>query len=281
MSSSDINDVANFLILEKNYSISHRQLQKILYFSQGFYLSQYGEPLFESNMDAWKFGPVNPSIWGRFKNFGGNCLYVSDELSTVTLSDTKKQFLIGILASFLVLGETMLIDMSHTDYPWGRNYIQGFNKVIDKSLIEDYFKEFDSQEEYIKAAKVKVEFSQLLTQRKAYLSSLDQIGDNWISGGAVAPTKEICTACKQFLHDFERNLFSRYAAPKIPKLIMGPIPTGGVGIELYLSDINLYVHFHNNKQIEISIETNGEFMEYDIALDAFSEEIGLFLERIA
>ncbi len=72
MSSSDIHEVANYLIRESQIGITHRELQKLLYFSQGFYLAQYGEPLFSENMDAWQHGPVNSSIWGRFRQYGYN-----------------------------------------------------------------------------------------------------------------------------------------------------------------------------------------------------------------
>ncbi|RJG36725.1 Panacea domain-containing protein [Motilimonas pumila] len=281
MSSSDIHEVANYLIRESQIGITHRELQKLLYFSQGFYLAQYGEPLFSENMDAWQHGPVNSSIWGRFRQYGYNCLDVAEDASTATLNDSKKQFLAGILSSFLVLGQSNLIDMSHTDYPWERNYIQGRNNLIEKDLIHEYFNNFDSKEQYIEISKEKVEFSRLIAKRKSYLSSLDQIGDDWISGGAAAPTKEICIACKKFLHTFERDLFAKHAAPNIPKLLLGPIPTGGVGIELHLEDKNIYLHFHNNSQVEVSIEVADSFNEYDISLEEFSEEVGMFLEGVA
>lgn len=281
MSGSDINEVANYLISEGNIGVTHRELQKLLYFSQGFYLSEYGEPLFEENMDAWKFGPVNGAIWGRFRNFGYQSLHVSKDSLTTSLTENKKKFLTGILASFLALGEGMLIDMSHTDYTWERNYIAGYNKQITKPEIESYFNEFDSQAGYITIAKEKVEFSRLLTDRKSYLSSLDEIGSDWISGNAEPPSTEICLACKKFLHTFERNIFSKYASPEIPKLVMGPIPSGGVGIEFYWSKNNLYLSFHNDETVDITIESGGEFKEYDLTLQEFSEEIGMLLDEVA
>jgi len=282
MSHSNINDVANYLISECNTSISHRELQKILYFSQGFYIAKYDEALFESNMDAWKYGPVNGIIWERFKIFGNQSLTVSNDASTKTLSVEKKEFLTYIMALFLILGETLLIGMSHTDYPWEKNYITNINQRIEKNEIKEYFQEFKSPEDYISIAKEKVKFSELLENRKKYLTSLKNIGDDWISGGSLAPSEDICTACEKFLYAFKHNLFSRYAIPQIPKLIMGPIPTGGVGIELHLSEKNIYLHFHNNNHIiEVSIESNGVFDEYEIPLDQLSEKVCLFLERVA
>lgn len=281
MSESSINDVANYLIQQNESGITHRELQKILYFSQGFYLAKYGEPLFNASMDAWAFGPVNSDIWGRFREFGYLNLKVSSDASTDSLNDVKKLFLSSMLTSFLILGESTLIDMSHSDYPWERNYIAGINQTIEMPLIEDYFKNFDDHEQYIDVAKEKVEFSRLLFKRKEYLSLLPNIGEDWISGGSVAPSEDICSACKQFLHSFKRRLFSLYAKPDIPNILMGPIPTGGVGIELHLQSKNLYLHFHNNKEVEVSIEVDGAFKEYETSLDEFNEEIGLFLEREA
>ncbi|SIS44551.1 Panacea domain-containing protein [Neptunomonas antarctica] len=281
MSSADINEVASYLILKGEVGITHRELQKLLYFSQGFYLAQYGEPLFDADMAAWQFGPVNVSIWSRFKSRGYSCLSVSKDVSTITLDDTRKKFLAGILASFLVLGQSALIDMSHTDYPWERNYIADRNNLIEKDLIKEYFNTFESQEQYIKIAKEKVEFSNLIDKRTAYLSSLDEIGDDWISGVSVAPTKEICDECKKFLNIFRRDLFAKNAVPKIPKLLLGPIPTGGVGIELHLENKNIYLHFHNESLVEVSIEVGDNFEEYDIVLEDFNKDIGVFLERVA
>lgn len=281
MSSSDIHEVANYLILEsKKIGITHKELQKLLYFSQGFYLAQYDEALFGDNMDAWQHGPVNSSIWARFKPFGFSCLTVPEDASTTTLDNAKKTFLAGIVASFLLLGQAQLINMSHTDYTWERNYTQGTNNLIEQDLIKEYFTEFESQNQYIEISKRKVEFSKLLDNRKSYLSGLNDIGDGWISGGSIAPTKEICIACKKFLHEFERNLFAKYASPAIPKLLLGPIPTGGVGVELHFEKTNIYIHFHNNEQLEVSIEANNNFDEYEISLHEFGEGVSLFSEGI-
>ena len=279
MSNSSIHDVANFIILEKN-GLSHRALQKLLYYAQGFYLATYDEPLFDNTLEAWKFGPVNGSIWGRFKGVGYNYIEISDESSTATLTDAKKIFLSGLLAAFALIPEHTLIHMSHTDIPWEKNYIEGLNKLLPNEEIREYFKEFSDPVEYISIAKRKVEFSNLLEKRKSYLTTLPNIGDNWISGRGLAPAANVCLACKHFLGAFERNYYSKYANPHIPKVIMGPIPTGGVGIEIQLRSKNLFLDFHNSQQLEISIETAGKFEEYELTQSVFSEDIGTFLREV-
>ncbi|MBL0664782.1 Panacea domain-containing protein [Aeromonas caviae] len=280
MAISTIDDVANYLIQQSNFGITHRELQKILYYAQGFYLANNNEPLFEGEFDAWKFGPVNTSIWSRFKTFGYNALYLSSEVETRTLDASKKEFLSAILGFFLVLGQSELIEMSHTDYTWRGTYIPGINKRIHQEEIKEFFSNFESFEDYLKAAKTKIQFSSLISARIEYLNTLPSLGTDWISGRALPPTEEICKECAKYLCYFEKNLFSMHAIPNIPKVVMGPIPSGGVGIEFHSENKNVYVSFYNNGQVDVSIEQNDDFIEHEVSLEQFGEEVGFFLEGV-
>ncbi len=280
MAISTIDDVATYLIQESEIGITHRELQKILYYAQGFYLAEHGEPLFDGEFDAWKFGPVNTSIWGRFKSFGYNNLHVSSDADVSSLDSVKKVFLSAILGSFLVLGQSKLIEMSHTDYTWESNYIEGMNKRIPQEEIKDFFSSFESYEAYLEAAEAKLAFSELISARIQYLKELPSLGEGWISGGAFPPSDEICKACIKYLGYFQKNLFSRHAIPNLPKVVMGPIPSGGVGIEFHTENKNVYVSFYNDRQVDVSIEQNDNFIEHEVSLEQFGEEIGLFLEGI-
>lgn len=277
MSQTDINAVADYLITSSSMGLSNKELQKLLYFSQGFYLAQTNEPLFDATLAAWAHGPVNSTIWHRFKGFGYLSLNVASENLSSTLSENKKAFLSSILLAFSVLGQTTLIDMTHTDSPWQRNYIGGMNRILDQNEIKQYFREFESVEQYILIAQGKVEFLRLLEKRKLYLNTLPSIGDDWISGKSVAPTVSVCNACAQFFETFARSIFSRFSAPFIPKLLLGPIPSGGVGAEFHLREKNLYVHFHNTAKVEVTVERKGEFDEYELSQDQFLESVGEFL----
>jgi uncharacterized phage-associated protein len=51
--------------------IDHMKMQKLLYFSHGYYLAlTEGDPLLSEQFQAWKFGPVLPSVYQRLKRFG-------------------------------------------------------------------------------------------------------------------------------------------------------------------------------------------------------------------
>ncbi|RMD63362.1 MAG: DUF4065 domain-containing protein, partial [Planctomycetota bacterium] len=50
--------------------ITNLRLQKLLYYAQGWSLALRGEPLFDETLEAWKHGPVAPSVYHIFKTHG-------------------------------------------------------------------------------------------------------------------------------------------------------------------------------------------------------------------
>ena len=60
------------LLMEKLGSASTMQLQKLLYYCQGWHLAWDGVPLFEDRMEAWANGPIVKSI--RQKHRGRHLL---------------------------------------------------------------------------------------------------------------------------------------------------------------------------------------------------------------
>jgi uncharacterized phage-associated protein len=50
--------------------LSPMKLQKLVYFANGWYLALKGTPLINEQVEAWKFGPVIPSLYGEFKCYG-------------------------------------------------------------------------------------------------------------------------------------------------------------------------------------------------------------------
>ncbi len=47
------------------------QLLKLVYISHGWYLATTNQPLFDEVVQAWKYGPVVPSLFHEFKSYGG------------------------------------------------------------------------------------------------------------------------------------------------------------------------------------------------------------------
>lgn len=49
---------------------SQMKLQKLIFFAHGWNLALTGSPLVDEQFQAWKYGPVLPSVYHEFKNFG-------------------------------------------------------------------------------------------------------------------------------------------------------------------------------------------------------------------
>ena len=71
MKTFDARAVANLILDEatrKSRRISNLSLQKLLYFSHGLYLIRHNCPLVTGYFEAWKLGPVHPTVYESFKS---------------------------------------------------------------------------------------------------------------------------------------------------------------------------------------------------------------------
>ena len=69
----DPRGVANLLldiIEEKGRRATHIDLQKLLYFAHGRFLIGSGIPLLTGYFEAWRRGPVHPTVYNAFKEAG-------------------------------------------------------------------------------------------------------------------------------------------------------------------------------------------------------------------
>lgn len=66
--------VANFFLkrARRRRPITQMKLHKLLYYAHGWHLGLTGEPLLDETIEAWRYGPVVPSIYHEFKMFGSD-----------------------------------------------------------------------------------------------------------------------------------------------------------------------------------------------------------------
>jgi len=101
-------------------------------------------------------------------------------------------------------------------------------------------------------------FNQLVAVRKEYLDILPSLDENWISGKSSLPSHEVIEKSKYLLDDFNNYLVRKKKQEikiDIPRLVIGPIPTGGIGVEFHVNSENaLYISIHNNNTVEIELK---------------------------
>lgn len=57
---------------ESGKPVTPMKLQKLVYISHGWCLGFFGVPLINEQVEAWKYGPVIPSLYHKFKSFGSD-----------------------------------------------------------------------------------------------------------------------------------------------------------------------------------------------------------------
>lgn len=154
-------DVARYIIRysnEQNYSTSNLRLQKLLYFVQAYYLAftPSHEPCFREEIEAWDFGPVVPSVYCKFRSFGGsnippdtNCYSLNDKdnfwsvrevpYDSDCISKRDKKLINDIVDKFRAYSTSELVKLTHNQAPWRKSYIPGHHAIITKETIRDYF----------------------------------------------------------------------------------------------------------------------------------------------
>ena len=97
---NDVYEVAKWFLHTE--PMTHKKLQKLLYFSYGIYLAQNNDninqlknSLFENKFEAWVHGPVDPKIYSLYKNNGINLISI-ENIDTINFNSEvmEKAFLI-------------------------------------------------------------------------------------------------------------------------------------------------------------------------------------------
>ena len=95
------------------------KLQKLTYYSQGWFLAWKGVPLFEDRIEAWANGPVIRSLYSQHR--GRYSLGLSDLLSIgdpEELAPEERSIIEAVNRSYGKLTGLQLSRLSHAEQPW-------------------------------------------------------------------------------------------------------------------------------------------------------------------
>ncbi len=155
--------VANYLVrLTKDGSpLGILGLMKRVYIVHGFSLAIFGKSILDDRFDkveAWKYGPVIPSVYHSFKHNQKNKIldyesiieYNSENEITFTppmLSDEDiQQVCQMVIKRYENFSDTEIVALTHkAGTPWSICYIEGMNAPIPNQLTEMHYRDIISK----------------------------------------------------------------------------------------------------------------------------------------
>lgn len=122
---------------EQGKCFSNLQLQKLTYVCHGLSLAHFQRPLVVDDVFAWKFGPIVPSVYFRFKSYGSN---VITEQCDVVLDHESESIVKDVVSQLGHLTGPQLVDLTHREgSPWHQVWDGTHQKVIPDHLIQAHY----------------------------------------------------------------------------------------------------------------------------------------------
>lgn len=108
---------------EEPSDVTNLKLQKLLYYAQGHHLGSNGQPLFGDPIQAWSHGPVVPSVYRAYRDFGNAPVKsVDPEFNWMEYEEDDMEFLATIWNTYGQYSAWQLRNMTHSERPWMQHF---------------------------------------------------------------------------------------------------------------------------------------------------------------
>lgn len=116
------------------------RLQKMLYYAQAWSIVRNGRPLFDDPIEAWKLGPVVPSLYREYSRYGNQPINEIDrDYSPDLFSEEELSLLMDVMREYDQYTTPTLVDRTHrVCEPWGNAY-KNPPHIITQEAMRDYF----------------------------------------------------------------------------------------------------------------------------------------------
>lgn len=154
--------VANYFVdksLNGTKDLKPLKLMKLVYIAHGYMLALLGYSVFNERFDkveAWKFGPVIPSVYHSFKQYGNKPItektggfvdvqikneeFVVDYIEPSLLDEDAKLVCDLVWKIYDNYSDSSLVTMLHSvGTPWKDVYVEGMNNPIPDDLTKAYY----------------------------------------------------------------------------------------------------------------------------------------------
>ncbi|MDV2504116.1 MAG: DUF4065 domain-containing protein [bacterium] len=154
MAATTAEKVADYIIRSAHDSgalITNLKLQKLVYYAQAWHLALFDEPLFDDPIEAWVHGPVVPSIYSKFRNFGWNPIGLDTD--EVDLPEDLQEHIDEVIEVYGGFSGWDLERLTHSEEPWrkARGDLPpdepSSDEISHEDMKEYYRTKLDEQEE--------------------------------------------------------------------------------------------------------------------------------------
>jgi uncharacterized phage-associated protein len=98
--------------------MTNMKIQKLLYYAQSLHLALYNEPLFDEEIQAWRYGPVCPPAYKFYSEFEAKQLPIPNQEYFLQIPSETKELLAEVWEYFGGYHAYKLSDMTHGEFPW-------------------------------------------------------------------------------------------------------------------------------------------------------------------
>ena len=116
-------DVARYFIFRayedgRESLMTNMKVQKLLYYTQSLYLALFDEPLFDDEIQAWRYGPVCPPAYRFYSDFEARQLPIPRKEELTHISEEVQNLLREVWEYFGEHDAYYLSGLTHLEFPW-------------------------------------------------------------------------------------------------------------------------------------------------------------------
>ena len=141
---SPIKVAERILWLRRDSETTPMHLLKLVYLCHGWMLGNTGRRLVSEPAEAWRYGPVIPSIYHRFKSFKGDPIDIATQDSVDQFSAYQIDLIRIVTEAYRQHTALSLSAITHQPgSPWDQVYNEGRGEgaIIPDRIIQRYYEE--------------------------------------------------------------------------------------------------------------------------------------------
>lgn len=121
--------------------LTNMKINKLLYYAQGHYLSKFAKALFDDRIEAWDHGPVVPTVYYAYKEYGDRPIKDYDLNAVSQITPEVEEVLYGVARKYGKYTASALRNKTHAiGSPWEQVYrANRANVEIPLPVIQAFF----------------------------------------------------------------------------------------------------------------------------------------------